>query len=38
MTAMFLGYRAYRLYMSINHPTGAVLSYRDWLDFGHREK
>ena len=27
----------YKLYMAQKHPSLPRLSYRDWLDFGHRE-
>lgn len=32
----FIRYREYRAYMARTYQGRSVLSYRDWLDYGHR--
>ena len=36
VTARFLDYLAYKADMAARYPGAAVLSYRDWLDFGYK--
>jgi hypothetical protein len=35
-TKIFIAYVEYRAYMERHYPGCALLSYRDWLDFGSR--
>lgn len=34
---IFCRYIEYKMYMNLVHPRQPRLSYRDWLDFGHRQ-
>ena len=37
MMNIYLRYLEYKAHMAARYPGAAVLTYRDWLDFGHKE-